>query len=47
LEFLFPTSVTTAERVGRAMLSVAEHGAPTRLLENNDTDALARQPETA
>ena len=37
---LFPKYVTTTERVGRAMLHVAKHGADKRVLENADLDAL-------
>ena len=38
---LLPDSVTTTERVGRAMLTVAKRGAPKALLENRDINALA------
>lgn len=37
---LMPKYVTTTEQVGRAMLHVARHGAPKRLLENGDINAL-------
>jgi len=37
----FPGSVTTTERFGRAMLNAARHGAPRRILESQDIDALA------
>jgi uncharacterized protein YbjT (DUF2867 family) len=37
---LFPGMVTTTERVGRAMLAVARGGAPTRVLETRDINAL-------
>jgi uncharacterized protein YbjT (DUF2867 family) len=37
---LLPKYVTTTERVGRAMLHVAKHGADKRVLENADLDAL-------
>jgi uncharacterized protein YbjT (DUF2867 family) len=37
---LFPGSVTTTEQVGRAMLTVARHGYPTRILETRDITAL-------
>lgn len=40
----FPGSVTTTERIGRAMLNAARHGAPKRILESQDIDALAGQP---
>jgi uncharacterized protein YbjT (DUF2867 family) len=39
---LFPGYVTTTEEVGRAMLEVAKHGAPKRVLENADIVALGR-----
>ena len=39
---LFPGSVTTTERIGRAMLNVARHGAPKRILESDDINAAAR-----
>jgi len=35
-----PQYVTTTEAVGRAMLKVAREGAPTRILENKDINAL-------
>lgn len=38
---LFPKYVTTTEQVGRAMLRVAKQGAPQRVLENWDINALA------
>lgn len=37
---LAPKYVTTTEQVGRAMLHVARHGAPRRVLENQDINAL-------
>ncbi len=37
---LLPKYVTTTECVGRAMLKVARHGAPTRVLENQDINNL-------
>lgn len=36
-----PKYVTTTEQVGRAMIVVARHGAPTRVLENADINAVA------
>jgi uncharacterized protein YbjT (DUF2867 family) len=36
----FPKYVTTTEQLGRAMLGVAKHGAPKRLLENQDINAV-------
>jgi len=41
LKTLFPSAVTTTERVGRAMIAVARHGYARRLLENRDINALA------
>lgn len=38
---LFPNSVTTTERVGRAMLNATKRGAPKALLENRDINDLA------
>jgi len=40
---LFPGYVTTTEEVGRAMLEVAKHGAPKRVLESRDIIALGRR----
>ena len=40
LKRLGPKYVTTTEQVGRAMIAVADHGAPTRFLENSDINAL-------
>jgi uncharacterized protein YbjT (DUF2867 family) len=37
---LFPDYVTTTEQLGRAMIQVAKHGAPRRVLENLDINAL-------
>jgi uncharacterized protein YbjT (DUF2867 family) len=37
---LFPQFVTTTEQVGRAMLRVAKHGSPKRVLETRDINAL-------
>jgi uncharacterized protein YbjT (DUF2867 family) len=37
-----PRFATTTERVGRAMLRVARHGAPKRILENVDINQLAQ-----
>lgn len=42
---LFPRYVTTTEKVGRAMLKVARNGAPKRVLENADINALATHAE--
>jgi uncharacterized protein YbjT (DUF2867 family) len=41
LRRLFPDSILTTEQIGRAMLAVARHGAPKRVLENSDIRALA------
>jgi hypothetical protein len=38
---IFPRHVTTTERLGRAMLQVARHGAPKRVLEMPDIQSLA------
>jgi hypothetical protein len=40
MKALFPKYVTTTEIVGRAMLHVARHGAPRKVLENHDINAL-------
>jgi len=39
LKLAFPGHVTTSERVGRAMINVAEKGFPSRILENRDINA--------
>jgi hypothetical protein len=44
LKALFPKYVTTTERIGRAMITIAEHGAPTRFLDNRDINAI--QPDS-
>ncbi|HEV3073691.1 MAG TPA: epimerase, partial [Thermoanaerobaculia bacterium] len=36
----FPQYVTTTEQIGRAMLRVARQGAPKRVLETSDINAL-------
>jgi uncharacterized protein YbjT (DUF2867 family) len=41
LNGLFPKHVTTTESLGRAMIAVAKRGAPQRLLENRDINAIA------
>lgn len=38
----FPKFVTTTERIGRAMINVAIHGADKKVLESRDIDALGR-----
>jgi uncharacterized protein YbjT (DUF2867 family) len=42
LRLLFPSAITTTERVGRAMLVAARRGAPKTILENRDINDLAR-----
>jgi uncharacterized protein YbjT (DUF2867 family) len=37
----FPKYVTTTEKVGRAMINVAKHGWPTKVLESKDINAAA------
>jgi uncharacterized protein YbjT (DUF2867 family) len=39
---LFPRYVTTTERIGRAMIEAAKHGAPKRVLESADINGLGR-----
>jgi uncharacterized protein YbjT (DUF2867 family) len=41
LERLLPTYVTTTETIGRAMIALAAHGSPARVLENADINAVA------
>jgi uncharacterized protein YbjT (DUF2867 family) len=40
LKAFVPNAVTTTEQVGRAMLKVAKHGAPKRILETADINSL-------
>jgi uncharacterized protein YbjT (DUF2867 family) len=40
LRRLFPDSVLTTDEIGRAMLTVARHGAPKRVLESKDIRAI-------
>jgi hypothetical protein len=40
LERVAPTTITTTERVGRAMLAVARNGYPTHILEMADINRL-------
>lgn len=42
LAALAPNSITTTEKMGRAMIHVAREGAPTKLLATRDINALAR-----
>ncbi len=37
---LFPKYVTTTGQVGRAMIKIAKHGAPKRVLENRDINGI-------
>jgi uncharacterized protein YbjT (DUF2867 family) len=39
---LFPKYVTTTEQLGLAMIHVAKHGAPKRILENQDLAGVLR-----
>ncbi len=41
LRRVLPGQVTTTERMGRAMINVARHGAPTRILGPRDINAAA------
>jgi uncharacterized protein YbjT (DUF2867 family) len=43
LKAIVPSSVTTTEKVGRAMLAVAKRGGPGKIIENRDINALADQ----
>jgi uncharacterized protein YbjT (DUF2867 family) len=45
LRGMFPSVVTTTERIGRAMLELARSGAPKTILESRDINALAAQRE--
>jgi hypothetical protein len=40
LRWAFPGQILTTEQIGRAMLKVARSGAPKRILEAKDIDAL-------
>jgi uncharacterized protein YbjT (DUF2867 family) len=42
LTALFPKYVTTTERLGRAMIYVAKHGAPNPIIETQEINALAK-----
>jgi hypothetical protein len=42
LRAMLPRYVTTTEVVGRAMLTVARHGAPRPVLENSEINAIGR-----
>ena len=41
IQAIAPKAVTTTERMGRAMLNAARHGAPKKVLESADINALA------
>jgi hypothetical protein len=43
LKAVAPKYVTTSERIGRAMIQLAKHGGPKRVLESADIDALGRE----
>jgi uncharacterized protein YbjT (DUF2867 family) len=47
LKRLFPASVTTTERIGRAMINVAARGAPERVLDSRAINAAATADATA
>jgi uncharacterized protein YbjT (DUF2867 family) len=47
LKAIAPRLVTTTERVGRAMLHAARHGAPQTVLENADINQLAAESQAA
>src|SRR3984957_10840748 len=42
LRWIFPDSMLTTEAIGRAMLAVVRRGAPKRILESKDINAIAR-----
>ena len=46
IKLLFPKYVTTTERLARAMLRLAKHGGPKRILESVDLDELGRVAST-
>jgi uncharacterized protein YbjT (DUF2867 family) len=41
---IIPTRVTTTEAIGRAMIEIAEHGAPKHVLESPDINAVSAGP---
>jgi hypothetical protein len=45
IEPLFPKYATTSEKLGRAMLNAAKHGAPKRVLDSADINRLAKAAE--
>jgi hypothetical protein len=46
LQRMFPRSIVTTEQVGLAMLEVAKHGSPKKILESQDIHALAQRTAT-
>ncbi len=42
LNSLFPKHVTTTEQIGRAMIQVAKEGAPKKILETADINAISQ-----
>jgi hypothetical protein len=47
LRRLMPGVIITTEQMGRAMLIVAKQGAPKRILENRDINAVAQGPRNS
>jgi len=47
VERFAPGSVTTTERIGRAMIHIADHGSKKRVLENADINAAAEADSSA
>ena len=47
LRRLFPRYVLTTEEIGRAMIRVAKHGAPKKVLESWDIGDCARSPDSS
>jgi len=47
IKALAPNAVTSTEIVGRAMIEVAKHGAPSRILETKDINATIMGPSSA
>jgi hypothetical protein len=43
LRRLFPQYITTTEKLGRAMIAVAKHGAPKQVLESKDINELVTE----
>ncbi|HXO61632.1 MAG TPA: hypothetical protein VN850_07430 [Candidatus Acidoferrales bacterium] len=42
MRFAFPNQILTTEQIGRAMLAVARHGFPRKILEAKDIRAAAK-----